>query len=91
MTKVPTVRGPVDSSELGVTLIHEHICLRGPEKFIKQAMDYQAELTKKAADAGINTLVDLSPHPDVGKIIRLNEKVPEINLMNNPRRFFETG
>lgn len=56
MSQIPTVRGPIDSSELGVTLIHEHICLRGPEKFMRQAMDYQVELTKKAADAGINTL-----------------------------------
>jgi len=27
MSQIPTVRGLIDSSELGVTLIHEHICL----------------------------------------------------------------
>lgn len=89
MWQIPTVRGPIDSSELGVTLIHEHICLRGPEKFMKQAMDYQIELTKNAADAGINTLVDLSPHPDVGKIMELNEKVPEINLIPSTGAYLE--
>jgi phosphotriesterase-related protein len=89
MTKIPTVRGPIDSSELCVTLVHEHICLRGPERFMKQAMDYQVELTRKAADAGINTLVDLSPHPDVGKIIELNEKVPEINLILSTGAYLE--
>ena len=25
MTQVPTVRGPIDSAQLGTTLMHEHI------------------------------------------------------------------
>lgn len=89
MAQIPTVRGTIDSSELGVTLIHEHVCLRGQEKFMKQAMDYQVELTKKAVDVGINTLVDLSPYPDVEKIIQLNEKVPEVNLILSTGAYLE--
>ncbi|MEV4331081.1 hypothetical protein AB0K02_11145 [Streptomyces sp. NPDC049597] len=28
MTEIRTVRGPVDSGELGVTLMHEHVFVR---------------------------------------------------------------
>ena len=80
-SQIPTVRGSIDSSRLGITLVHEHICLRAPDKFASQAMDYQIKLTEDALDAGINTLVDLTPYPDVGRIIQLNEKIPEINLI----------
>ena len=86
MAKINTVKGVIDSSELGVALIHEHICFRSfpgnvTETFVKQAMDYQVMLTQKALDVGINTIVDLSPFPDVEKIIELNEKLPDINLI----------
>lgn len=87
--KIPTVRGVIDSSELGLTLIHEHICLRAPERFMKQAMGYQIDLTEKAVDAGIKTIVDLSPYPNVGKIIKLNEEVPAINLILSTGAYLE--
>jgi len=89
MAGIPTVKGIIDSSNLGLTLIHEHLCFRAPERFVKQAMDYQVELTKKAVDVGVNTLVDLSPYPDVGKIIQLNEEVPEINLILSTGAYLE--
>ena len=44
MAKIPTVKGYIDSSQLGVTLMHEHICLNIPEKHSKKVMDYQVEL-----------------------------------------------
>ena len=81
MARIPTVRGTIESSELGVTLMHEHVCLRVAEGHARRAMDYQVMLTQKAVDVGINTMVELSPHPEVGKIIELNDRVPDVNLI----------
>jgi len=94
MVQIPTVTGIINSSELGVTLVHEHLCtpvsvprslgsalFPVPEAFRSRAMDYQVELTGRAVEVGINTLVDLTPNPSVEDIIRLNDKVPEINLI----------
>jgi len=95
VASIQTVKGTVDSDQLGVILVHEHICLGGglgriPEKFETKAMDYQATLTRKAAEVGINTLVDLSPHPEVGKIMQLNEKVPQVNLILSTGAYLES-
>ncbi|MCK4374231.1 MAG: hypothetical protein KAX19_02845 [Candidatus Brocadiae bacterium] len=81
MAEIPTVQGPMDSSELGVTLVHEHLCFRAPERWQQKAVDYQVELAQAAVDIGINTMVDLTPVPDVARIIELNERVPGLNLI----------
>lgn len=86
MATVPTVRGRIDSSQLGVTLVHEHLCPGGGPfgsvaGFEKEAMEYQVMLAKKAVEVGINTLVDCGPFPDIPKIIALNQRVPELNLI----------
>jgi phosphotriesterase-related protein len=94
MAKIPTVRGVMDSSQLGVTLMHEHICLGGPtcpvpEAMQRQAMDYQVRLTEAAVAVGINTLVDLSPHPNVGAIVELSERVGQMNLILSTGAYLE--
>lgn len=86
MAKIPTVRGEIDSSQLGVTLVHEHLCpggdaFRSIPRFAKQAMDYQVMLAQKAVEVGINTLIDCGPFPDIPKVMELSEKVPELNLI----------
>ena len=86
MARIPTVRGVIDSSQLGVTLVHEHLCPGGSPfastpRFEKEAMDYQVMLARKAVEVGINTLVDCGPFPDIPRIIALNERVPELNLV----------
>jgi phosphotriesterase-related protein len=83
---VQTVRGPIDSSQLGVMLVHEHLCPGGSPfgtvpRFEKQAMDYQATLAERAAAVGINTIVDCGPFPDLPKIIELAERVPQLNYV----------
>lgn len=90
MATIPTVRGQIDSSELGVTLVHEHLCFRAPVEHQDQAMEYQVTLARKAADVGINTMIDCTPYPDVGKIIELNERVPELNLILSTGAYLET-
>ena len=68
MPTVNTVSGPVDTSELGFTLMHEHIIVQSPgvkENF--PVFDRQAEIDKAAQKLkdvqarGVSTLVDLTP------------------------------
>ncbi len=81
MAEVPIVGGEIDSSQLGVTLVHEHICFRAPERWEQRAMDYQVELARKAVEVGVETLVDVTPVPDVAKVLRLAEQVPELQIV----------
>ncbi|HET7682901.1 MAG TPA: hypothetical protein VFK34_04455 [Marmoricola sp.] len=67
MTEIQTVTGPVDSAELGVTLMHEHIFTlttevqqNYPEEWGSEedrVADAVDKLTR-AADAGVRTIVD---------------------------------
>jgi phosphotriesterase-related protein len=80
---VQTVQGPLDAAKLGFTLPHEHVCVNSPgfwqlwpelfgsrASFAAKAVDR----LKAAKDAGIDTIVDVTP-PDVGRDIRLLEDV----------------
>jgi phosphotriesterase-related protein len=87
MSTIATVRGPIGSTDLGVTLVHEHICFRFvglPQtegEFLDEAFQYDLNLLTKARDVGINTIVDLTPWPNVAKLAELNEKLPELNFV----------
>ena len=68
MPTVNTVSGPVDTADLGFTLMHEHIIVESPgvkENF--PVVDRKAEIEKAAAKLkeamarGVKTLVDLTP------------------------------
>ena len=68
MPTVNTVSGPIDTADLGFTLMHEHIIVESPgvkENF--PILDRQAEIQKavgKLKDVmarGVKTLVDLTP------------------------------
>lgn len=68
MATVNTVTGPVDTSELGFTLMHEHIIVQSPgvkENF--PVFDWPVEVEKAAQKLrdvqarGVKTLVDLTP------------------------------
>jgi phosphotriesterase-related protein len=81
MTTVATVRGPVDSADLGVTLIHEHLCFAAPPEWRQKAFDYQVELARAAVAVGVETIVDLTPVPDVASVLELQERVPALHLV----------
>jgi phosphotriesterase-related protein len=73
---VQTVRGPIDASKLGFTLTHEHI-VPGSRKIFSSRQSSVADAVDKlkaARDAGINTVVDLSPSED-GRDVRFVEEV----------------
>lgn len=60
---VATVLGPLETSKLGFTLSHEH-AIRGSEKIFSSRASSVADAVdrlKEARDAGIATVVDLSP------------------------------
>lgn len=80
---VQTVRGPISASKLGFTLPHEHIFASsagfmqtwpeffgGRAKFINKVVDK----LKAVKDAGVDTIVDVTP-ADIGRDIRLLEEV----------------
>jgi phosphotriesterase-related protein len=71
---IPTITGTVASGKLGTTLMHEHILWFGgpditnpnyepiPENLVTDSVDYAVSQLNDAARAGIDTLVDMTPH-----------------------------
>ncbi len=73
---VQTVLGPIDASKLGFTLTHEHIC-RCPLNVFGDRANAVAKAVgklKEARDAGVDTVVDVTPF-DVERDIRFGEEV----------------
>jgi phosphotriesterase-related protein len=66
--QVNTVRGPIDASDLGATLMHEHVFVRSPEVASNwpTGWDRDAQVEKaverlqELKEAGIDTIVDLT-------------------------------
>ena len=77
MAEVMTVLGPIDSSDLGFTLMHEHLLVgpagafeNYPEVFGEKPMERVVESLIKARDAGVTTFVDATT-PDLNRNIEL--------------------
>ena len=71
MATVPTARGDVDTSELGFTLMHEHLKVESPNvranwphlfpDYDRAAeIDYAVKVLDEAYETGIHTLVELT-------------------------------
>jgi phosphotriesterase-related protein len=82
MSVVNTIAGPLDVSELGFTLMHEHVAVRSPglvENF-PSVWDRQAEIEKAigklrdVAARGVKTIVDCTT-PDLGRDIGFVDEV----------------
>jgi phosphotriesterase-related protein len=83
MVEVPTVRGPVSSADLGLTLMHEHVFVltadvqrNYPGQWDEQARvdDAVARLTE-LRDAGYRTVVDPT-------VVGLGRDIPRIQAVN---------
>ncbi len=84
MAKVNTVLGPIDTKDLGPTLMHEHVLIANwsmrkafsfwleREEFI----DYAVQKVLRAKAAGIKTIVDLTPI-NLGRDIDVIREVAE--------------
>lgn len=83
MSTVQTIRGPIDSSELGWTLSHEHLTAGGPgmEKFPwiyieDDAVAANVAALSRAKDAGIDSMIDLTAF-DLGRQVSLFERIAD--------------
>lgn len=105
MPEIITARGSVDTSRLGVTLMHEHVVTRSPGLFEAwpHLWDRGAEMQRAvgllsgAAAEGINTIVDLTTIDlgrDVAFVRDVAKQVPVNIIMctgvwRNPPRYFQ--
>jgi phosphotriesterase-related protein len=92
VTEVETVRGPVPTADLGVTLMHEHVFVLTPDSQANWSDEWDEE-TRVAdaidklgalAAAGVRTIVDPTVDGlgrDIRRIARVNEAVPDLNLV----------
>jgi phosphotriesterase-related protein len=91
MVAVPTVRGPVDSAELGPTFMHEHVFVltadvqrNFPEEWDEQTrVDDAVRKLTELAGLGIRTIVDptvVGLGRDIPRIQRINEQV-DLNII----------
>ena len=89
MPTVNTARGPVETSELGRTFMHEHIAIRGTDVFAHWPELDEAAACLEAATArfaqlderGVGTIVDATP-ANLGRDIALIEQVQASTSVN---------
>ena len=82
MAMVETVLGPVDSSELGVTLSHEHVLVDAGNDVRHYSWMFDMDETRRvltaelqqAKDGGIDAIIDLST-PDLGRNVRFVQEI----------------
>lgn len=82
MGAVNTVRGPVEATDLGATLMHEHVFVRSleiemnwPTGWVRhEAVSRAVERLQELHEAGIGTIVDLTV-PELGRDIELIQEV----------------
>jgi phosphotriesterase-related protein len=91
MSSVHTVRGPVDTAGLGLTLMHEHVFVLTPDSQNQWAepWDEQARVAEAVdklsalAASGVRTIVDPTVDGlgrDVRRVARINEQV-DLNII----------
>lgn len=84
MTPVETVSGPVDSADLGLTLVHEHlrttyesVRAQFPHLYDEGEEEQRAlEQVRRAMEHGVRTIVDPAVM-DLGRDVRLSQRVAE--------------
>ena len=88
MAQVETVLGPIDGSELGFTLSHEHVftCQSADNVWYPWMYDFDAsrrvmlERLTAARAVGVQTLIDLTT-PDLGRDVALMREMSELSGM----------
>lgn len=94
MAKINSVTGPLDSADLGRTLIHEHVLVGFPGWFLDnrrpkfqrdEALARATDAFRKLHDHGVRTVVDPCPM-DLGRDVTFNAEVAQrtgINLISS--------
>jgi phosphotriesterase-related protein len=93
MPSVETVRGPIDTADLGPTYMHEHVFVISPE-VLQNYPDEWGDEDERVADAveklsvlapiGVKTIVDptvIGLGRYIPRIQRVNERVPDLNIV----------
>jgi len=93
MTQVQTVRGPVESSDLGRTYMHEHIFVLDADVQANYPEEWGSEDDRVAdaieklnalAASGVRTIVDptvIGLGRYIPRIVRIAEQVPDLNIV----------
>jgi phosphotriesterase-related protein len=63
MTKIQTVRGPIDLAQLDETMMHEHVFSDHREKWRSQNLAVARRELQELVDVGGQTVVDVGPDP----------------------------
>ncbi|HEX6030160.1 MAG TPA: hypothetical protein VFY90_01935, partial [Tepidiformaceae bacterium] len=105
MATIPTANGPIETGQLGFTLMHEHVFTRSPGVFEAwpHLWDAKAEIAeavktfRELKAAGVDTIVDLTT-VDLGRDVAMVTEVArqvELNIImctgvwRYPPRYFE--
>ena len=105
MATIPTANGPIETGQLGFTLMHEHVFTRSPGVFEAwpHLWDAKAEIAeavktfRELKAAGVDTIVDLTT-VDLGRDVAMVTEVArqvELNIImctgvwRFPPRYFE--
>lgn len=88
MVKINTVLGDIDTSELGFTLMHEHLVVsfpnairEYPELLVPNVMDHVVNGLKTAKEGGIDTVFDMTTL-DQGRDIEFTREVSKRSGVN---------
>ena len=88
MTTVNTVLGPIDSKDLGFTLMHEHVMVSFagayrdyPELFGGRPLDRAVDVLRKVKEGGVDTIVDATT-TDLGRDIEMIAEVSRRSGVN---------
>lgn len=95
MSTVQTVRGPIDTADMGVTLMHEHVFVLTMDSQHQwethvEEWDEQVRVAdaiarlREVVEVGVHTIVDPTVDGlgrDIPRIARINEQVPELNIL----------
>lgn len=84
MSTVNTIRGPIDSAQLGRTLSHEHLTggaaamerVMPPIYDLEEAVRRNVEALRRAKAAGVDSMIDLTPL-DLGRQAPLFQRIAE--------------
>jgi phosphotriesterase-related protein len=80
MANVQTVRGPLDHTQLGCTLIHEHILFQYDDSRRNQSIDFQVKMLADGLAHGIKTYVELTPIRRIDWFMEINNQV-DVNIV----------
>jgi phosphotriesterase-related protein len=88
MRKINSVLGPIDTRELGFTLMHEHLMtgfqsamIDYPEFMVSDAFERIVSGLKKAKEGGVDTVVDMTTN-DLGRDVKMMAEASRLSGVN---------